>query len=62
MLSKLDVEKAYNHVNWDFLIYMLECCGFMKNGEGGFLFASLLLNSLFLLMKILVVSLKALKV
>ena len=28
MLCKLDVEKTYNHVNWDFLIYMLDCCGF----------------------------------
>ena len=28
VLCKLDVEKAYDHVNWDFLIYMLDCCGF----------------------------------
>ena len=28
MLCKLDVEKTYNHVNWDFLIYMLDRCGF----------------------------------
>ena len=28
VLCKLDVEKACDHVNWDFLIYMLDCCGF----------------------------------
>uniref|UniRef100_A0A2N9GD74 Reverse transcriptase domain-containing protein n=1 Tax=Fagus sylvatica TaxID=28930 RepID=A0A2N9GD74_FAGSY len=28
LLCKLDVEKAYDHVNWDFLMYMLERCGF----------------------------------
>ena len=28
VLCKLDVEKAYDHVNWDFLIYMLDRCGF----------------------------------
>jgi hypothetical protein len=28
MLCKLDLEKAYVHVNWDFLLYMLHCCGF----------------------------------
>jgi hypothetical protein len=28
VLCKLDVEKAYNHVNWKFLIYMLQRCGF----------------------------------
>ena len=27
VLCKLDVEKAYDHVNWDFLIYMLDRCG-----------------------------------
>ena len=27
-LCKIDVEKAYNHVNWDFLLYMLKRCGF----------------------------------
>jgi len=27
-LCKLDLEKAYDHVNWDFLIYMLQRCGF----------------------------------
>jgi hypothetical protein len=28
LLCKLDLEKAYDHVNWDFLIYMLQRCGF----------------------------------
>ena len=28
VLYKLDVEKVYDHVNWDFLIYLLQRCGF----------------------------------
>ena len=28
MLCKLDIEKAYDHVNWNFLMYMLRRCGF----------------------------------
>jgi hypothetical protein len=28
LLCKLDIEKAYDHVNWDFLLYMLRMCGF----------------------------------
>lgn len=28
LLCKLDIEKAYNHVNWDFLMYMMERLGF----------------------------------
>jgi hypothetical protein len=28
LLCKLDLEKAYDHVNWDFLLYLLQCCGF----------------------------------
>jgi len=28
VLCKMDLEKAYNHVNWDFLLYMLMRCGF----------------------------------
>lgn len=29
MLCKLDVWKAYNHVNWGFIMYMLQRCGFL---------------------------------
>ena len=28
VLCKLDMEKAYDHVNWGFLMYMLQRCGF----------------------------------
>ena len=28
VLCKLDMEKAYNHVGWNFLLYMLRRCGF----------------------------------
>jgi hypothetical protein len=28
VLCKLDLEKAYDHVNWEFLIYLLKRCGF----------------------------------
>ena len=28
VMCKLDVEKAYDHVNWNFLLYLLEICGF----------------------------------
>ena len=28
VLCKLDVEKAYDHVNWGFLLYLLRRCGF----------------------------------
>ena len=30
VLCKLGVEKAYDHVNWGFLIYMLQRCGFSE--------------------------------
>jgi hypothetical protein len=28
VLCKLDIEKAYDHINWKFLLYMLRRCGF----------------------------------
>jgi hypothetical protein len=28
VLNKLDLEKAYNHVNWGTLLYLLRICGF----------------------------------
>jgi hypothetical protein len=27
VLCKLDIEKAYHHVNWDFQFYLLWICG-----------------------------------
>ena len=28
LICKLDLEKAYDHVNWNFLMYLMERCGF----------------------------------
>jgi hypothetical protein len=27
-MCKMDLEKAFDHVNWDFLLYMLTSCSF----------------------------------
>lgn len=28
VLCKLDIEKAYHHLNWEFLLYIMRTCGF----------------------------------
>jgi hypothetical protein len=28
VICKMDLEKVYDHVNWNFLLYMLRRCGF----------------------------------
>ena len=30
VLCKLDIEKAYNHVKWEFLMFLLQQCGFSE--------------------------------
>ena len=30
MLCKLDIEKLYDHVNWEFLMFLLQQCGFSE--------------------------------
>ena len=30
MIRKLDLEKAYDHVNWEFLLYLIQRCGFFE--------------------------------
>lgn len=39
VLCKLDVKKAYDHVNWEFLLYMLHDSVFPRDGEIGLNFA-----------------------
>ena len=38
ILCKLDLEKAYDHVNWGFLIYLLWRCGFSKKWRNWIMF------------------------
>ena len=33
VICKLDVEKAYDHVNWNFLMNLLKWCGFSEKME-----------------------------
>lgn len=35
VVCKIDMEKAYDHVNWSFLDFMLHQMAFGKNGEIG---------------------------
>ena len=34
MIVKLDIEKTYDHVNWNTLFYLMERMGFMEKDEG----------------------------
>ena len=43
VLSELDLEKAFNHVSWDFLMYMLQRCGFSKRWRKWIIFSVFLL-------------------
>ena len=49
VIIKLDIEKAYDHVNWNALFYLMERMG-GQGGVGGLRHASLQLNSQFWLM------------
>ena len=44
VFCKLDVEKAFNHVNLGFLIYMLERCGFPNKWKRRVMFCILIVK------------------
>ena len=58
VICKLDVEKAYDHVNWNFLMNLLKRCG----GEGGLCDVYQLSNLLFQSMVFWLIFLEALGV
>ncbi|RVW39747.1 hypothetical protein CK203_074686 [Vitis vinifera] len=37
VLCKLDLEKAYDHINWNFLLFVLQSMGFGRSGPGDLL-------------------------
>jgi hypothetical protein len=43
VICKLDLEKAYDHVNWKFLLYMLKRCGFQDKWRSWILCCALYL-------------------
>lgn len=48
VMCKLDIEKAYDHVNWDFLMNLLRQMGFGEKWLGWIMFCISTLDSLFL--------------
>ena len=61
VLCKLDLEKAYDHVNWKFLLYLLRRCGFSAKWRRWITFVSPLFVSPYWSMVALVVFFKVLE-
>jgi hypothetical protein len=34
VICRFDLEKAYDHVNWNFLLYLMKRCGFGERWRG----------------------------